>query len=137
VLKAARELRADHKLDSKTTLQATLNGTDFDQDELFIIERLAKLNIEQSHRRTDLRHGVIRSTPQFDLEIHVAASGDKTRLTKEIADLERAIAQKERRLNDPNFNSRAPENVRAKEREAYLAYKDQLEKNRSLLNALD
>lgn len=137
VVRAARELRADHKLDPKATLQATLNRTSFDRDELFIVERLAKLKIEQRPRPTNAHQGVIRSTPQFDLQIHVTASGDKTRLVKEIADLERAIAQKELRLNDPNFHSRAPDNVRAKERDAYLAYKDQLEKNKKLLEGFE
>ncbi len=133
VVTAARELRADHKLDPKAILNATLNRAAFGEDELLIIERLSKLKIEQKDQPTNARQGVIRSTPQFDLQIHVTASSDKTRLLKENADLERIIAQKALRLNDPNFQTRAPESVRYKENQDYLAYKAQLEKNKKLL----
>jgi valyl-tRNA synthetase len=134
---AARELRADHKLDPKARLEATLSRTDFGQDELLAIERLANLKIEQRPRSVGPQHGVIRSTSHFDLQIHAAASGGRARLLKEIADLERAVAQKELRLNDPNFNARAPESVRNKEREAYVAYKAQLQKNKALLEGME
>jgi valyl-tRNA synthetase len=137
VVTSARELRADHKLEPKAKLQATLSRTAFSKDELLAIERLANLEVMQQAQTTNARQGVIRSTPHFDLQIHANASGDKVRIVKEIADLERAIVQKETRLNDPNFNARAPESVRSKEREAYLAYKAQLQKNRALLEGLE
>ena len=137
VVTAARELRADHKLDPKARLQATLSRINFSEEELVVIERLANLKVTQQDQPVSTRQGIIRSTPVFDLQIHATASGDKARIVKEIADLERAIAQKEIRLNDPEFNSRAPEKVRHKEREAYLAYKAQLEKSRNLLEGLE
>jgi valyl-tRNA synthetase len=137
VVNAARELRADHKLDPKAKLQASLSRTNLSKDEMLAIERLANLKVDQQLKPANSRQGVIRSTPQFDLQIHANATGDKVRILKEIAELERAIAQKETRLNDPNFNARAPESVRNKEREAYLAYKAQLEKNRALLEGLE
>jgi valyl-tRNA synthetase len=137
VVTAARELRADHKLDPKAKLQSTLSRTQFGEEELIVIERLANLKVAQKNQPVSTRQGIIRSTPVFDLQIHATASGDKARIVKEIADLERAIAQKELRLNDPNFNARAPEKVRDKEREAYIAYKAQLEKSRNLLEGLE
>jgi len=137
VVTAARELRADHKLDPKAKLQATLSRTDFGQDELRAIERLASLKVEQRPRDAGGQRGVIRSTPHFDLQIEAVASGGRVRLVKEIADLERAIAQKELRFNDPNFNARAPESVRNKEHEAYLAYKAQLQKSKALLEGME
>lgn len=137
VVTAARELRADHKLDPKAKLQATLSRTDFGQDELLAIERLAILKVEQRPRDAGAQRGVIRSTPHFDLQIEAVASGGRVRLVKEIADLERAIAQKELRFNDPNFNARAPESVRNKEHEAYLAYKAQLQKSKALLEGME
>lgn len=137
VVTAARELRADHKLDPKAKLQASLTRTSFGDEELLVIERLANLKVTQEDQPLTTRQGIVRSTPVFDLQINATASGDKARIVKEIADLERAIAQKEVRLNDPEFNSRAPEKVRQKEREAYFAYKAQLEKSRSLLEGLE
>ena len=137
VVTAARELRADNKLDPKATLAATLSGMNFGEEDLSVIQRLTHLSLEERDRAPTAREGVIRSTPDFHLQIHASTTGDKGRLVKEIADLERAIAQKETRLNDPNFTSRAPEPVRQKEMQAYLAYKDQLQKNRDLLAGLE
>jgi len=137
VVTAARELRADNKLDPKSTLNGTLCRASFSEEDLLVISRLTHLKIEQYNEPIATRQGVIRSTPAFDLQIHVSAAGDKNRIVKEIADLERAIEQKERRLNDPGFSTRAPEDVRFKERQTYLAYKDQLRKNRELLEGLE
>ena len=138
IVDAARALRADHKLSPKAVFPATLSRTAFSEAELAVVEWLASLKVEQRAEALLQRNGLIRSTPDFDLQIHASAapSTDRARITKEIAELERAIAQKEQRLNDPGFNARAPEAVRNREREAYLTYKAQLEKNRALLEGL-
>ena len=138
VVIAARELRADNKLDPKSILQATLSRTKFSDEDLPLINRMANLKIAQGGGQAPAGQGLIRSTPEFDLQLHVSASGDKrARIVKEIASLEKAIEQMERRLKDPDFASRAPEDVRHKELQTYLADKDQLNKNRNLLQGLE
>ncbi len=76
IVVAARELRADHKLDPKSVLQATLflRTKGFDDPDVAAINALAKLNIEQRLGAIADQAGLIRSTPDFDLQIHSTAA---------------------------------------------------------------
>jgi valyl-tRNA synthetase len=136
IVTAARELRADNKLDPKTRYEAVLSRATITDDQLRLIESLTRLTLTTEQSSRNGKQAISRSTAEFDLTIEASATGDVARIVKEIADLERAIAQKEARLNDPKFTSRAPEEVRNKEMQACIAYKDQLQKNRDLLARL-
>jgi valyl-tRNA synthetase len=144
---AARELRADNKLDSKTTLPAAiyLHGALFKEEDLGILKNLTRLDIQQHQGALISRSGLIRSTPDFDLQIQAAApSANGTagaesvaRASKEIATLQRNIENSKRQLADETFLSRAPEKVVAGLRVKLAEYEVQLKKNKDLLEGLD
>ncbi|MBV9295580.1 MAG: valine--tRNA ligase, partial [Acidobacteriaceae bacterium] len=141
IVNAARELRADNKLDPKFTFEATLNakGVAFKEEDLGVIGALAKLNLTMG----DVHglQGLIRSTPDFDLAIHTTDAGQngasspesRARILKEIAVLERNIENSKRQLSDPTFLERAPANVVANLRLKLEDYQIQLQKNKNLL----
>ncbi len=145
VVNAARELRADHKLDPKSSVPATLFLRDFEfgPEDLAAIAALSKLSIEQRSGTLPEPSGIVRSTPDFDLQILVMATAQngastpeaRARILKEIARLERAIENSKRQLQDPVFLSKAPEHVIASLRSKLAGYQNQLEQNRNLLEA--
>ncbi len=147
VVEAARKLRADHKLDPKATLAATLylHSATFAPEDLAAVAALSKLTVEQRSGAMGEQSGLLRSTPEFDLQIHAAASAQngavtgeaRARILKEIANLERAIENSDRQLSDPVFLSRAPEKVVANLRAKREEYRIQLDKNRKLLEGLE
>jgi valyl-tRNA synthetase len=145
VVTAARELRADNKLDPKTNFPATLDTRNvrFEPDDLAVIATLAKLQFEQ--KPADAAKVLSRSAPDFDLRIYVSGlpkNGASTpearaRISKEIARLENVIASSKQQLGDPVFLSRAPEKVVNGLRAKLADYEAQLQKNRQLLAGLD
>ncbi len=147
VITAARELRADNKLDPKATLQATLypRKSAFVSEDLAAISALAKLNIDQRPGALEGQAGLIRSTPDFDLQIHAvlpaqngaSTSESRARIAKEIARIERIAENSKRQLADPTFVERAPEKVVNELRAKLSEYEAQLKKNRDLLEGLD
>ncbi len=131
----AREMRADHKLDPKTTIAASLKttGVRFAEPDLAAIAALARLRIE-SHSEPEgkLAFSLQLQTP------HLSSNGAlspeaRQRVLKENAGLERAIENAERQLSDSTFMSKAPPKVIDSLREKLAGYRAQLEKNRRLL----
>ena len=142
VVTAARELRADNKLDPKSIFEATLSmaASALDKGDLGIINALAKLQISENAPGPGAP-GPIRSTPDFDLQIHAGSNGalrpeHRARIEKEISDLQNAIDNAARQLEDPVFMSRAPENVRINLTNRLAEYRTKLEKNKRLLENL-
>ncbi len=142
---AARELRADNKLDSKSIIGATLylHSASFQPDDLAAIGSLAKLKLEQRQGAIPEHTGLIRSTADFDLQLHAATpvevsqgADSHARLEKEIESLNRLIANAERQLKDETFLNKAPEKVVATLRSKLAEYKGQLAKNKKLLEGL-
>jgi valyl-tRNA synthetase len=143
IVTLARELRADNKLDPKSILPATLyfRRSQLSSQDISIVASLAKLKIEQRSAPLLEQTGLIRSTPEFDLQIFAApaaqngASGTeaRTRIEKEIANLERAIENSRRQLSDSTFLSKAPESVVASLRAKLAGYEAQLANNKKLL----
>lgn len=143
VVKTARELRADHKLDTKAKLPATLflRHDKFSELDLAAIATLAKLDVKQELGSISDSKGILRSTPDFDLQIHATAGSQngslspeaRARIAKDIAAQKRAIQNSERQLSDPTFLSKAPEHVVATLRSKLAEYRAQLEKNEKLL----
>jgi valyl-tRNA synthetase len=149
VVKAVRELRADNKLDPKATIEATLymHAAQFAEEDLAAIATLTKLKLEQRAGKLEEHKGLIRSTPEFDVQLHAApppaaqngsSSGDApARITKEIESYERLIDNSKRQLSDETFLSRAPEKVVASLRAKLADYEEQLAKNKKLLEGLN
>ncbi len=137
VITAARELRADNKLDPKPTLDATLilRTAQLKGEDLRIIQSIAKLNLVDGSSNA----GITRSAPEFDLRIHASApaSDNRARIEKEIARLQKAIDSLEAQLADEIFVSRAPAKVVESMRVKLAEYREQLERNRRLLDGLD
>jgi valyl-tRNA synthetase len=137
MITAARKLRADHGLDKKLEISGVLycrNGSK--NVELGVIEKLANVKLEVSAAVAPSLTGAVRSTPDFDLLLHlpeVDSEGQRNRLKKEIEQLEKLIVDKDRQLANDKFMNGAPAHVvdslRAKRGE-YIA---QLEISRTAL----
>jgi len=147
IVTAARELRADHKLEPKTIVDSTvyLRNAVFDEADLAAAGALAKIRIEQRSGAISDHAGLIRSSLDFDLQIHssgvttqngAASAESRARILREIAALEKAIANSERQLADATFLSRAPERIVGNLRVKLAEYREQLAANRKLLDNL-
>jgi valyl-tRNA synthetase len=121
IITAARNIRAEMKLDMKAKLPAQLApGSDavkFSVEGSFdTVLRLANLSsLTFAKPPFDSTKGVIRSTKDFDLFIGYDAAfdikGEVARLRKDLERLTKDIASKQQRLQDETFRSRAPEHI--------------------------
>ena len=141
VITAARELRSDLKIDLKQQLEGVLVTRDGASrvfgDQLPAIEKLTRMKIQLASS-LEGTPGVKRSTPEFDLLVKVSAEqaeAQRTRLTKEIEQLEKNIANHKRQLSDESFLQRAPEKIIEGMRTKLSEYEEQLKKNRESLEA--
>jgi len=139
IITAARELRADHKLDPKAVIEASLflRKALFTEADLAVIASIAKLVLVQSPGVVAGKQGLIRSTPDFDLQLNVEIAAtpkeSKERILKEIEKLHANIANSERQLADPVFLSKAPEKIVNSIQAKLAEYRAQLGKNQKLL----
>jgi valyl-tRNA synthetase len=140
MITAARKLRADHGLDRKLILNGVLycrNGAK--NVELSVIEKLANVKLDIRTEAAPKLSGAVRSTPDFDLLLQlpeVDSEGQRTRLQKEIADLEKLIGDKDRQLSNENFLKSAPAHIVDGMRAKRGEYVAQLEKSRAALGEL-
>jgi len=140
MITAARKLRADHGLDKKLELTGILychNGAK--HVELGVVEKLANVKLDLKTGTPARLAGAVRSTPDFDLWLQlpeVDSQGQRDRLQKEIAQLEKLIADKDRQLANEKFLSGAPPHVVDSLRSKRSEYVAQLEKSRTALNNL-
>jgi len=121
IITAARNIRAEMKLDMKSKLPAQLaTGSDSIKSNvegsLDTILRLANLSsLEFAAPPFDSTKGVIRSTKDFELFIGYEAAFDVkaevARLRKELERLTKDVTSKQQRLEDQTFRSRAPEHI--------------------------
>ncbi len=141
MITAARKLRADHGLDRKLVLNGVLycrNGAN--KVELGVIEKLANVKLDVRNEAAPKLEGAVRSTPDFDLLLELPAVDSKAqrgRLAKEIEQLEKLIADKDRQLANDKFLSSAPANIVDSLRAKRAEYVAQLEKSRAVLNDLE
>jgi valyl-tRNA synthetase len=144
IVTAARELRADHKLEPKTIVDSTVYLRDavVNEADLAAAGALAKIRIEQRSGAMSDHAGLIRSTPDFDLQLHSsdaatqngsASAESRARILREIAALEKAIGNSERQLADATFLSKAPEKIVDNMRAKLAEYQEQLAANRKRL----
>ena len=140
MITAARKLRADHGLDRKLVLNGVLycrNGSK--QVELGVIEKLANVKLDIRNEAAPKLEGAVRSTPDFDLLLELPAvdsEAQRGRLAKEIDQLEKLIADKDRQLANDKFLISAPAHVVDSLRAKRGEYEAQLEKSRSALSDL-
>jgi valyl-tRNA synthetase len=122
VVTALRTIRAELKLDPKKKMTADFSTGDAGSSVLVqanrgAIERFAVLTELRivPRKQFDGKSGAVRSSAKFDVRIAysdtIDATAERARLRKEIEGLQKAIASKERQLEDPTFRSRAPEKI--------------------------
>ncbi len=120
IITAARNIRAEMKLDQKAKLPAQLRPStsavqSVVEGSLETILRLANLSsLSFAAAPFDSTKGVVRSTKDFDLFIPYEAAFDLKRKfasAKELDRLTKDIASKQQRLEDQTFRSRAPEHI--------------------------
>jgi len=118
IIAAARNIRAELKLDQKRKVPADFSAADAAvrhsvEANLEPVLRLATLSsLRVSSDRLDPAGAAIRSTARFDLRIVYGEVVDKAaeiaKAQKEVERLEKDIDSKENRLADESFRSKAP-----------------------------
>jgi len=148
VIAELRNIRAEMKLDPKKKVSAEFYSSyEYIRSTIHRnvdgIVRLASLTgMPVSASRLAATGGAVRTMAQFDVRIAYATdtmdiSAEIARLRKEIDGLQKAIASKEKQLDDASFRARAPEKI-VRGMEATLAeQKLELEKLRSRLAELE
>jgi valyl-tRNA synthetase len=143
IVTSARNLRADMKTDPKQQLEGVLYarnaGLAIARGQLGAIEKLANVKLELAAGPEPKLTGAVRSTTEFDLTLRVPAAqveAQRSRLMKEIQQLDKVIANSRRQLSDETFLSRAPENVVRGLGEKLAEYEAQLSRSRSALDGL-
>ncbi|MGP8157773.1 MAG: valine--tRNA ligase [Candidatus Acidiferrales bacterium] len=121
IVVAARNIRAEMKLDPKRKVAADFSSADpairkLVEENLDALQRLAALSrLEIAAGHLDSSGAALRSTAQFDLRIAYADATDKqaeiSRLKKEIERLAKDIESKQARLADESFITKAPARV--------------------------
>jgi valyl-tRNA synthetase len=121
IITAARNIRAEMKLDPRAKLPAVLapasagvqNLIERNTDTILRLALLTSLSFAPSP--FDSTKGIVRSTKDFELFIAYESAFDPreemTRLQKEQDRLVKDIASKQQRLEDQTFRSRAPEHI--------------------------
>jgi valyl-tRNA synthetase len=121
IITAARNIRAEMKIDQKRKIPADFSSNDAairklaeqNVEPLLRLTTLSALNI--SSDRLDGEGAAVRSTSQFDLRIAYGEAVDKdveiARLRKEIDRLAKDVASKQARLADETFTSKAPAKI--------------------------
>jgi valyl-tRNA synthetase len=137
---AARNLRADHQIDKKQELQGVVycrNGAQ--RLEFGVVEKLANVKLDVRSEAAPKLEGAVRSRAEFDLLLklpEIDVSGQRVHLEKEIENLSKLIADKDRQLGNEKFLTGAPpavvESLRQKRRE----YQAQIEKSQAALAGL-
>jgi valyl-tRNA synthetase len=142
IITAARNLRADMKLDPKARLDGALysaTALPLARAHADVIEKLAGVRLELRPGHAPKGAAPLRSTPEFDLALRVPAAqseAQRQRLEREILNLEKVIANSRRQLADGEFVSRAPAHVTEGIRAKLAGYEAQLAKSRAALESL-
>ena len=142
IIGAARDLRADMKLDPKLQLAGTLSARgpayEVASGQAEAISRLANVKLEIMPDGAPHK-GAVRSTHEFDLALeipHGLTGAHRARLEKEKNQLEKTIANYERQLGDETFVKSAPPKVVESMRQKLSEYQAQLKKINQALDGL-
>ena len=122
VIQGLRTVRAEMKLDPKKKVAADFSSADAgvrgiveaNRDGIVRLGLLSELHVTAEKLREG--SGGMRSSAQFDLQIPYPAEttdagAERARLKKEMEGLQKAIASKEKQLDNETFRSRAPQNI--------------------------
>ena len=142
IVTAARELRADNKLDAKQVYPAAVRWNDarIPAEDLEIAGRLTRLAVTESANALP-GGGLLRSSPEFDLRIEAQAPATngagsaetRVRLEKRKPRIERLIDSHKRQLGDQQFLSKAPAKLIETMKAKLADYEAQLSKNEDQL----
>jgi valyl-tRNA synthetase len=144
---AARNIRAEMKLDPKRKVAAEFSGrspmlrnlVEESMDPLLRLAVLSELRVSADH--LDPTGAAIRSTAAYDLRIAYGDTVDKpaeiARLKKEIERLTKDIESKQKRLADESFTSKAPGHVVDALRATMMERQLELKKLRDRLEQLE
>ncbi|MEX2264515.1 MAG: valine--tRNA ligase [Bryobacteraceae bacterium] len=142
---AARNLRAEMKLDPKQLVEGALYGRGIavtvGRSHSQAIRKLANIDLEFREEAAPGARGAEarRSTPEFDLILRIPleqTDAQRKRLEKEKEQLDKVIAASRRQLADETFLSRAPEHVVGSIRQKLVEYEAQAAKVRAGLEGL-
>ena len=138
IVTMARTLRTESKLDPKQQLEGVLysrsSALEVAQCHAAAIQKLANVALEFRSGAAPApggTPGVMRSTAEFDLVLHVPKSQEDTqrkRLAKEREQLAKNIANSKRQLSDDAFLGKAPAHVIDSIRQKLADYEAQLGK---------
>ncbi|PLX27305.1 valine--tRNA ligase [Candidatus Parcubacteria bacterium] len=144
IVTKTRSLRGDYKIDPVKKLNIVISAGD-KKDMLLenteVIKRLARLEdlqIEEKIEKPEQSVGFVEA----GLDVYVNLEGvvdfekEKTRLTKEIKQLEGYIGGLDKKLSNEKFVSSAPEDVVEKEKEKLKEGNEKLEKLKTQLESL-
>jgi len=132
MITAARKLKADNGVDSNRVLDGLLycrNGAR--SVDVPVIEKLAKVKLDVRTEVPTQLVGAVRSTPQFDLLLHVPqadAEVQQQRDAKEKEQLSKLIGNIDRQLDNQKFLAGAPSHVIESLRAKRAEYTARLEK---------
>jgi valyl-tRNA synthetase len=143
IITEARKMRAElvpgHVAPMDATLYARGAAHGLAEREREAIERLANVKLDLQRGAAPKLGGAVRSTPEFDLLLHLPAADIQTlvaRVKKEIEQLEKLVANSNRQLGNEEFMRKAPEHVVANIRTKLADYEAQLAKSRATVEAL-
>jgi valyl-tRNA synthetase len=144
IIGAARDLRADMKLDPKLAVSGTVYARGFAYQVgvayADAIRQVARVNLEFRQDGVPPSKGAaVRSSHEFDLalEVPLAQTGaHRQRLEKEQEQLEKNIANYQRQLADETSTSKKPAKVIDSMRQKLAGYEAQLAKVRNALDGL-
>jgi valyl-tRNA synthetase len=139
----ARTLRAELIPGNTAQFEATLYARGIAHEvasaQREAIERLANVKLTLHEGAAPQLHGAVRSTPEFDLILHLPETDTNAllgRLRKENDQLEKLIANSGRQLANEEFMRKAPEKVVTQIRTKLADYEAQRAKNLATLEAL-
>jgi valyl-tRNA synthetase len=131
VVTMARNLRAESKLDPRLQLEGALYSRnaalEIAQRHAPAIQELARVQLE-FHPDAAPKATAIRSTPEFDLVLHLPKAQEEAqrkRVEKECEQLAKNIANSKRQLSDETFLSKAPPQVIESIRKKLADYENQ------------
>jgi valyl-tRNA synthetase len=133
---AARALRADQKLDPKQQLEGVLYAA---STELEVINALTNTKFIAAPLDAPREPGASRATPDFEVVLRLGGAQAeimRTRLRKEIEQLDKVIASSQRQLGSEAFTSKAPPHVIEGIRTKLADYEAQRAKSQEALATL-
>jgi len=149
IIAAARNIRAEMKLDPKKRVAAELKPAgglpraflEKHSNALLRLANLGAVTLADDGRRLDPARGAMRSTAEFELLIPFDEAVDRTaeaeKVRKELARLEKDIEGKTARLGDEAFRGKAPAHVVSAMEATLVERRAEFEKLRARLGQLE